>query len=320
MNNLFDSKNNFKNPNPRWIEEIHSLDKKSALVNSGELTAYLAKAEKIPTLLKEIGRLREITFQLVGEGTGKETDLDNYDKYYEHLFIWNHELNEPIGAYRIGRTDKIVQEHGINGLYTRSIFTYENTLLKQLSPSIELGRSFVRPEFQKQHRPLMMLWKGIAQIFIKEPKYKYSFGPVSISPNFATISQRFMISFLEEGPLRSPYADMVAPTTPHELPPLDKEEKSKLSRVIDGLEEIDELVKALENSEFGMPVLLRQYLKLNAKILAFNVDPNFSGTLDALMTVKFTDISPRILKFFFGEDGAAKYLNHHGINVITKKE
>ena len=195
MNNA--SSSNFKNKplNAKWKEEVCKLKKEAELVTSGELTAYLAKAENIPELLKEIGRLREITFQLVGEGTGKETDLDKYDEYYEHLFIWSHEINEPVGAYRIGPTDEIVKEHGLNGLYTRSIFSYENALLKQLSPSIELGRSFVRPEFQKQHRPLMMLWKGIAQIFIREPRYKYSFGPVSISPSFTTISQRFMISF-----------------------------------------------------------------------------------------------------------------------------
>lgn len=296
-----------------WIEEIQNLNSNALLIESGELTAYLTESIFIPNILKEIGRLREITFNLVGEGTGNETDLDNYDHYYEHLFIWDNKNNQPIGAYRVGRTDKIVNQYGINGLYTRSIFNYEINLLKQLSPSIELGRSFIRPEFQKQHRPLMMLWKGIAKIFIREPKYRYCFGPVSISPNYKTLSQRFMISFLEEGPLRSPFADMVTPKTPHSLPPLDGEERLRLSKVIQGLEQIDDLVKTLENSQYGMPVLLRQYLKLNAKILAFNVDPNFSSTLDALMTVQFTDIAPKLLRFFFGENEAKKYLEHHGI-------
>ncbi len=129
-----------------------------------------------PTLLDELGRLREITFRAAGEGTGRSADLDQFDAYYWHLLLWNKEKQELAGAYRAGNTDEIIRSHGINGLYTNTVFRYDEQLFLKIGSALELGRSFVRPEYQRQYAPLLLLWKGIARFVAAHPETPVLFG------------------------------------------------------------------------------------------------------------------------------------------------
>src|SRR5262249_43282571 len=127
-------------------DEIAQLDERACLVEDGAFRVFCAPADAVPATLREIGRLREIAFRAVGEGTGRRLDLDAFDRSYLHLFAWDGDRKQIVGAYRIGRTDRIVTDVGVDGLYTRTLFKYDERLLRRLgAPALELGRSFVRP-------------------------------------------------------------------------------------------------------------------------------------------------------------------------------
>ena len=171
--------------------EVTALPEGSRLTAAGDLSAYLARAHDIPAVLSEIGRLREVTFRAAGEGTGKSIDLDSFDPQYLHLFLWNEKKQEIAGAYRLAGTDMV------RGLYTAELFQYGNEFLNRMGPALELGRSFVRIEYQKGFAPLLLLWKGIGRYVAQNPRYKILFGPVSISNQYHSVSRQLMVSFLE---------------------------------------------------------------------------------------------------------------------------
>ncbi len=168
------------------------VDELAAVDRSGDLEVYLASAAKIPNVLREIGRLREITFRQAGEGTGRSIDLDEFDAHYLHLFVWNAAKQEVVGAYRLQATN------ATPSLYTRTLFQFDQQFLATMGPAIELGRSFIRPEYQKGFAPLLLLWKGIGKFVATNPCYKTLFGPVSISNQYQAVSRELMIAFLEK--------------------------------------------------------------------------------------------------------------------------
>jgi putative hemolysin len=278
-------------------EEIHQLPETAKLVDGGALQVYCAEAGQIPNVLAAIGRLRELAYRAVGEGTGTRTDIDRFDTHYHHLFLWNHLRREVVGGYRIGRSDLIVAAAGVEGLYTRTLFRYDQGLLQHLPPALELGRSFVRVEYQRNHTPLLLLWKGICAFIARHPQYRVLFGAVSISARYSDRTREMLMAFLEQNHLDRALAELVSPenarwsTRPKDAP---------VGRVPSTVEDIDSLVSKLEKDGQGIPVLLRHYLKLNARLLAFNVDSAFGDALDALMTVDLARVDPRILRRYFG--------------------
>ncbi len=196
------------------VREVEALPADCILARMGEFSVFLAAAEQIPQLLREVGRLREITFREVNEGTGKALDLDRFDDYYRHLVVWNTEQREIVGAYRIGLTDEILDRYGAAGLYTTTLFKFKPGMLRKISPAIELGRSFVRSEYQKSYAPLMLLWKGIGELLLRDPRYKVLFGPVSINEQYKSMSRHLMIRFLKENNYMRDLARFVKAKTP----------------------------------------------------------------------------------------------------------
>ncbi len=269
-----------------------------------------ALAPEIPQILDEIGRLREITFREVGEGTGRPRDLDRFDCYYTHLFVWDQERRGVVGAYRIGQVDEIVSEFGVEGLYTHTLFRYRSELIDQIGPSLELGRSFVIPDCQRSYWPLLLLWRGIGRYLSERPRYRHLFGPVSISDEYQSMSKRILIAFLERSRCGAPLARLLAPRTP--VPPQRSQDWSERqqSLVVDNLEEVDSLVRELESGQRGIPILVRQYLKLNAKVLGFNVDPDFGNAIDALVLIDLTKVDRRIMNLYMGSDESDAFLRH----------
>ena len=150
-----------------------------------------------PNLLQELGRLREFTFRAAGEGTGEHTDIDRFDFHYKHLLLWSKKNQELVGAYRMGLTAEILPAHGIEGLYTSTLFRYDGRMFKKLGPAVELGRSFVRLEYQRQFAPLLMLWKGIGHYLAAHPELLVLFGAVSVSSRYNQVSRELIVRFFQ---------------------------------------------------------------------------------------------------------------------------
>lgn len=294
-------------PKADLLFDIEQLPADRCLAQGGRLKVYIASADEVPSIMREIGRLREITFREAGEGTGNETDIDRYDRYYKHLFVWNAESREVVGAYRLGLADEIKRAYGKKGLYTQSLFKYRGKLLKAINPAIELGRSFVRLEYQRSFSPLMLLWKGIGVFVAQNPRYSVLFGPVSISNAYRSASQQLMVEFLKHNTSDRELSRYVRPRTPF------KGEQGAVGMMGSGqwdLEGISGLVALIEPDNKGLPILLKQYLKLGGKILGFNVDMAFNS-LDGLVMVDLRRADRRVLSKYMGHAAADRFIAYH---------
>ena len=293
-------------------KEIAALPAEQKLSENNETEVYYAQVNQIPNCLNEIGRLREITFRVANEGTGKSIDLDKFDRYYTQLFAWNKEKREIIGAYRIGKCDEIVSKYGITGLYTYSLFKYSPSLIEEIGPALELGRSFVRPEYQKNFSSLLLLWKGIGQYVVKNPKYKNLFGPVSISSEYDTISRQLIVSFLKLNNFLPQLAKLIKPRKPHRNVKIRGVDPHSLATVVKNITDVSQLIAEIEAKESSVPVLLKQYLKLGGKLLGFNIDPEFGNVLDGLILVDLTETNSKMLAKYLGDEGVNLFLDYQG--------
>jgi putative hemolysin len=290
--------------------EIETLPADMLLVSSGRMRVYCAPTARIPWTLQELGRLRELTFRAVGEGTGRSADIDVFDDYYEHLFIWNTETREIVGAYRLGRTDEISRRFGKRGLYTSTLFDYNELFIKLLGPALELGRSFVRIEYQKSFASLMLLWKGIGEYVARHPRYCRLIGPVSISNDYLPLSRDLLVGFLRKNKFDRLAKTVVRPKRPF---------RGRFSvRALGGqnetladIESLSSVVAELEPDGKGAPVLLRQYLKLGGRMLGFNVDPDFGDALDCLVLIDLRKTNPRVLRKYMSDAGWERFAQAH---------
>lgn len=288
--------------------EISNLPSSCLLAETGAFQVFCAPASQIPQVLNEIGRLRAMTYRAVGEGTNRMIDLDRFDIHYLHLFLWDRDRRLVVGAYRIGRTDEILAAGGVDGLYTRTLFRYDRRLVDSLSPALELGRSFVRAEYQRSYAALLLLWKGIGRFVVQHPEYRVLFGPVSISARYSDSSHAMLKAFLEQNHCNSAVGELVQAIHPF-LPKC--ESTARATAVPTTIEEADRLIATLESDGKGMPVLLRQYLKLNARLIGFNVDPEFGEAVDALMMVDLPGVDRAILGRYLGPRDVEGFLARH---------
>ena len=194
--------------------ELSKLGPDRCLAESGDLAVYLTKANETPRMVQELGRLREVTFRLAGEGTGKRRDLDRFDRYYWQVLLWHKAKQELVGAYRAGNTTEIVAERGVGGLYTSTCFRYDARLFEKIGPALELGRSFVRPEYQRQYAPLLLLWKGIARLLATDAETPVLFGAVSISNDYSKASREMIYRFFEARIEEDELSGMIEPRRP----------------------------------------------------------------------------------------------------------
>jgi putative hemolysin len=237
--------------------------------------------------LQELGRLREKTFREAGEGTNKDCDIDDYDMYYSHLILWDAEKNKIVGAYRIGRGDEIMNKYGKKGFYTHSLFKYKNEFNAILSESLELGRSFVVKEYQSKALPLALLWKGILHVMKLYPEYRYLLGPVSISSDFSKASKVLIAHYIKTNFYNSELADLVKARKSFKVKGLSKDLDVVIQDRNFDVTALEKMVEDIEPNGLKMPVLLKQYMRQNAKIIGFNLDPNFNNALDGLMILDY---------------------------------
>ena len=293
--------------------DVAALAPEQTLVTSGKYRIIHALKKDLPALIQEIGRLREITFREVGEGTCKPLDLDEFDEYYTHLFLWNDAKQELVGAYRLGRADEIVRDHGPSGLYTSTLFKYKKAWFDQLGSSLELGRSFVRKEYQRSYSSLLLLWKGIGTFIQKNPRYRYIFGPVSVSNSYQPLSRLLMLDYVTINH-SSDLSWLVKPRKPARLKFRKGMDYRAFVENMPGPEELSEVISDIEGQDLGVPVLLRHYLSLSAKAVGWNVDPDFGQALDCLMLVDLMETDPRTLNHYMGPEGYRKFMDYHTKN------
>ncbi len=270
-------------------KEIETIES-DKLFEVNSYNCYLTEYNKIPNIIQEIGIRREMAFRDVGEGTNNEIDLDHYDSYYKHLILWDKSKQAIVGAYRLGFGDEILKTYGRNGLYCHTLFRYKQEFEQQLKRAIELGRSFVSLEYQKDPLALMLLIKGLFYTVIRYEHVKYLIGPVSISSSYPLFYRSMMIYYLQKCHAMPQFAKMISPkhqfvadfnkVNPHSL----------LDNKISSLEKFDRFMFRMSNSKYRIPTLLKKYLKINARIIGYNVDPDFNYCVDGLILLSLNEL------------------------------
>jgi putative hemolysin len=292
------------------IDSLRQQDKR--LLISKNYEVFLAQADRIPNILQEIGRLREITFREVGEGTNNATDLDKFDSYYHHMFLWDNDSQKLAGAYRMGLGSQIFPKFGINGFYLQDLFRFEPELYPMMSKSIEMGRAFIIKEYQQRPMPLFLLWKGIVHTTLRFPEHKFLIGGVSISNKFSEFSKSLMIEFMKSNYYDPYVAQYINPKKEFKVKLKDADKDFIFDESEADLNKFDKIIDEVEPGSLRLPVLIKKYIKQNAKVVAFNVDPLFNNAVDGLMYIRIADLPESTVKPVMEEFQAEleqKYLN-----------
>jgi putative hemolysin len=277
--------------------EIEKLREKDCrLLQSKNYEVFLAQKKDMPFILNEIGRQREITFRAIGEGTNKAIDLDRFDDYYHHLFLWDDQDKAIVGAYRMGMGSQIFKEHGIDGFYLQDLFGFEPELYSMMTQSIEMGRAYIVKEYQQKPMPLFLLWKGIVHTTLRHPEHKYLIGGVSISNQFSNFSKSLMIEFMKSNYWDPYVAQYIHPKKEFKVKLKDADKEFVFDETEADLNKFDRLIEEVEPGSLRLPVLIKKYIKQNAKVVAFNVDPLFNNSVDGLMYIKIADLPESTVK------------------------
>lgn len=276
------------------ISEIEILKTKSLLFQQGSMFVFFAEPVDIQYVLIEIGRLREITFREVGEGTNLEIDTDKYDQYYKQLFVWDDDSKRIVGGYRVGMGADIMEKYGKKGFYTYTLFKMSDKMDSILKETLELGRSFIVKDFQKGTTSLLLLWKGILQIFVSCTSYRYMLGPASISSEYSRTSIKLIENYLRKNHFDKKISKWIKPLNP--LPKFNLSKIRKYIKDIHSVDMLDKIVLDIEGGNRGIPVLIKKYLQLNGKVLSFNVDHDFNDALDVFILLDCTNVPESSLR------------------------
>ena len=277
-------------------ELINLKNKDKSLLVSKEYELFLTSSDLIPNILTEIGRQREIAFRAVGEGTNKPLDLDHYDNDYLHLFLWDHKARALVGAYRLGLGKQLMNAHGISGFYLSELFKFEAEIMYMFNNSIELGRAFVSHKYQQRPMPLFLLWKGIIHATLRYPEYDYLMGSVSISNQFSKFTKSLMIEFMRSHYYDPYLAQYITSKKEFKVKLDDADKEFVFDETSADLNKFDELIDEVEPGALRLPVLIKKYIKQNARVASFNVDPLFNNAIDGLMYIKIKDIPSSTVK------------------------
>ena len=284
-------------PSELMQKEVASLRQNDCrLLHSKSYEVFLAPADLMPNCLLEIGRLREITFREIGEGTNKPIDLDVFDNYYYHMFLWDDDAKQIAGAYRMGLGAKIYEKHGIEGFYLHDLFRFDSELYPFMSKAIEMGRAFIIKEYQQRPMPLFLLWKGIVHTTLRFPEHKYLIGGVSISNQFSNFSKSLMIEFMKSHYYDPYIAQYIKPKKEFKVKLKDADKDFFFDETQADLNKFDKLIEEIEPGSLRLPVLIKKYIKQNAKVIAFNVDPLFNNAIDGLMYIRISDLPESTVK------------------------
>ncbi len=293
------------------LEDIERLPAGALLVRKEPFSIYGASSDQIPHILEEIGRTREETFRPVGEGTGKPLDIDRYDEIYHHLFMWNDEACELVGAYRYCFVDKTIESHGVEGLYCNTLYEFKKELLSELNPAIEVGRSYVTPKYQRKSAALALIWRGIGKLVSRNPEYRTLFGAVSMTDSYRALSKSLMVEYLKSHKLHPILNELISARVKPRLSKIKNLAHIALGSALPDVDDISSLVSEVERDSKGVPTLLKHYLKLNGVILCFGIDQAFSDALDGFIVVDLLKTDERHLRRYMGNDGYERFAAQH---------
>lgn len=282
-----------------WVGgEIDALPRDRMLAEQGAWQVWQLDEASAPVAVREIGRLRELTFRAAGEGTGRSLDLDRFDTHYTHLVLWHRQERRIGGAYRLCGSDAPGRR-----LYTRSLFRFKRRFWEQIGPALELGRSFVALQDQRSFQALYLLWRGIGEYIVRNPRYLTLFGPVSMSNHYQPASRALLAQWLRREAMDQRLAKLVKPRRAYFAP-----KDSFRLPVLQALDEVDDYLRDLEPDGKGVPVLVRQYLRMGGRIAALHVDRAFNETLDALVVVDLRRADRKALGRYLGPERVEQLL------------
>ena len=300
------------------VDTLRTQEKR--LLESKNYEVFLAPADLMPNILQEIGRLREITFREIGEGTNKAIDLDRFDSYYHHMFLWDTNAKKIAGAYRMGLGTQIFKKYGIDGFYLQDLFRFEPELYDMMSKSIEMGRAFIIKEYQQKPMPLFLLWKGIVHTTLRHPEHRFLIGGVSISNKFSEFSKSLMIEFMKSNYYDPWVAQYINPKKEYKVKLKDADKDFIFDESEADLNKFDKIIDEVEPGSLRMPVLIKKYIKQNAKVVAFNVDPLFNNAIDGLMYIRIADLPESTVKPVMEEFQAELEKNYANGTTSSKEE
>ena len=278
------------------LKDIEPLKKSDTLLfSNGNYDIFFAPYDQIPSIIREIGRQRELTFRAVGEGSNLPFDLDEYDKQYHHLFLWDNTTQKLAGAYRMGLGKEIIKKSGIDGFYTSSLFEFDQELQPFFKKTIEMGRAYIIEEYQQKPLPLFLLWRGIVHVCLRNPDHKFLMGGVSISNKFSEFSKSLMIEFMRSHYYDSAVAQYIHPKNEFKVKLRDRDKNVFFDELESDLNKLDKIIDDLE-PELRLPVLIKKYIKQNAKVISFNVDPMFNDAIDGLMYIRISELPESTIK------------------------
>ena len=299
---------------PGFKEEMKLLEQRAVpIVESASYSVFVARGANIPAIIDEIGRLRELTFRAAGEGTGRSKDIDDFDSAYTHLILWHKDTQSIAGSYRLAWTKQILSEKGPSGLYTSTLFHYQPEFFCKLGPAVEVGRSFVTRQFQKDYSALLLLWQAIAGCVATRADSPVLFGAVSISTEYSDVSRQLITEFVSTHSYDHELAELATPRHAFRARSLVPECKV-ISRCIREMDDLVGSIADLGNSS-GVPVLLRHYLNLGGRLVGFSVDRKFSDSLDGLLVVDLRRTSPKLLARYMGKETAERFRKQAGIGI-----
>ena len=263
-------------------EEIERMTS-HIVFTAGDYRCYLVPSNEIPNTMKELARLREMVFRGVGEGTGKPDDTDQYDTYYRQLILWSISNQEIAGAYRIGvGSELMARPEGARSFYSDSLFHFQEGLDPYLPKAVELGRTIILPQYQRDVTTLKLLMSGILTSIARLPGMEYTLGPASISNSIPHFYKSLIVHFMLNNCAAPNAANMVKPLHPFQ-PDFLRVHPEQLLVGCHSLDDLDRLILALSDGQYRLPVLLRKYVSFGARVVGFNVDPDFSNSLDAFV-------------------------------------
>ena len=283
-------------PTKDIVAEIEALSKNDKMLfRNGNYEVFFAGYNDIPSIMREIGRQRELTFRKIGEGSNLPFDLDEYDEHYHHLFLWDSEVKKLAGAYRMALGAEVMKKHGIDGFYTSSLFEFDPELRPFFRKVIEMGRAYISSEYQQKPLPLFLLWRGIVHVCLRNPEHKFLMGGVSISDKFSEFSKSLMIEFMRSHYYDSAVAQYIHPKHDFKVKLKERDKNLFFDEVESDLNKLDKIIDDLE-PEMRMPVLIKKYIKQNAKVISFNVDPSFNDAIDGLMYIRISELPESTIK------------------------
>ena len=283
-------------PTKDIVAEIDALSKNDKMLfRNGNYEVFFAGYNDIPSIMREIGRQRELTFRKIGEGSNLPFDLDEYDEHYHHLFLWDSQAKKLAGAYRMALGAEVMKKHGIDGFYTSSLFEFDPELRPFFRKVIEMGRAYISSEYQQKPLPLFLLWRGIVHVCLRNPEHKFLMGGVSISDKFSEFSKSLMIEFMRSHYYDSAVAQYIHPKHDFKVKLKERDKNLFFDEVESDLNKLDKIIDDLE-PEMRMPVLIKKYIKQNAKVISFNVDPSFNDAIDGLMYIRISELPESTIK------------------------